>query len=299
MAAVVQLAQVDQASAALVEGAVRWLSYLGLVMLAGTVVFMTWVWPDGARDRTLRWVISAGWVCTVVATVAALWLGSAASSAESVAHTAAAQLVRLALLSLAVGFGPDLLPVRLRAHPLVVGAWVLGMVESYVLASDAWTQPWRAVKLVATTGHLLSAVVWLGGLLALAVVLVPRAGRDELHSVVPRFSRLATFSIATLVVTGTVHAMAVAGSVRALVTSEYGVVLGIKVLVFGAALLLGNEGRRYGVAIVRGRSGASPAESSERGLVVFAVAIGAEFAVATVVLAVTALLVHVAPLSGR
>jgi putative copper export protein len=75
----------------------------------------------------------------------------------------------------------------------------------------------------------LATAAWLGGLVALAAVLIPRENLQELDRLIPRFSIVALFSVVTLVVTGTIHALAVAGGIDALVGSRYGLVLAIKV----------------------------------------------------------------------
>ena len=56
---------------------------------------------------------------------------------------------------------------------------------------------------------------------------------------------MAQLSVVTLIVTGIVHALAVAGGVYQLASSRYGLVLLIKVSIFGLMLLMGNEGRKY------------------------------------------------------
>ena len=177
--------------------------------------------------------------------------------------------------------------------PIVV--WQVLLIETYVVDSDAWREPWQLVKIVATTGHLAATAAWLGGLLALAAILVPSAHLEVLHDVLPRFSVVAIVSVITLVVTGSLHALAVAGSVSALLTSTYGTVLMAKVIVFGVMLVLGNVGRQYASRLARRKLSDMDESSSEQSVRVFAVAVGAEFALATAVLATTAALVHVAP----
>jgi hypothetical protein len=75
--------------------------------------------------------------------------------------------------------------------------------------------------------------------------LIPGEKVQELDQLIPRFSRVAQLSVVTLIVTGIVHALAVAGGVYQLAGSLYGLVLLIKVSIFGLMLLMGNEGRKY------------------------------------------------------
>lgn len=131
---------------------------------------------------------------------------------------------------------------------------------------------------MATTGHLAATAAWLGGLLALAAILIPSAHLEVLHDVLPPFSVIAIFGVITLVVTGTLHALAIAESVTALATSTYGAVLLVKVIVFGMMLLLGNVGRRYTGRLAHRKVTEIDESASDKSVRAFAVAMGAEFA---------------------
>jgi hypothetical protein len=48
------------------------------------------------------------------------------------------------------------------------------------------------VKIIATTGHLMTTAAWLGGLLTVAAILVPSTHLEVLHDVLPRFPIIAT-----------------------------------------------------------------------------------------------------------
>jgi putative copper export protein len=134
------------------------------------------------------------------------------------------------------------------------------------------------------------------GLLALATVLIPGEKVQELDQLIPRFSRVAQLSVVTLIVTGIVHALAVAGGVYQLAGSRYGLVLLIKVSIFGLMLLMGNEGRKY-AARAAFRLQHQPPEAPLRagGISTLAVVMGAELCIAFVILSTTSLLVMVAP----
>jgi putative copper export protein len=138
---------------------------------------------------------------------------------------------------------------------------------------------------------------WLGGLVALAAVLIPRKNLQELDVLIPRFSTVAVFSVVTLVITGAIHALAVAGSVGALLNSRYGQVLLFKLVFFGVMLLLGNEGRKYASRAVFERK---HLPESERGKSTtradsLALVVGVELTIAFVILSTTSILVMVAP----
>ena len=119
---------------------------------------------------------------------------------------------------------------------------------------------------------------------------------QELDQVIPRFSRVAQLSVVTLIVTGIVHALAVAGGVYQLASSRYGLVLLIKVSIFGLMLLMGNEGRKYAIrAAFRQQHQPPDVPVRTGGISTLAVVMGAELCIAFVILSTTSLLVMVAP----
>jgi putative copper export protein len=100
----------------------------------------------------------------------------------------------------------------------------------------------------------------------------------------------------TLIVTGIVHALAVAGGVYQLAGSRYGLVLLIKVSIFGLMLLMGNEGRKYAArAAFRLQHQPPKAPLRAGGISTLAVVMEAELCIAFVILSTTSLLVMVAP----
>lgn len=277
----------------LVVQSVRWLGYLGFVLLAGTTFFLGWLWPRTRVEPLLRRLLVGGGVVTLLTTVALPLLDTAGRSAFT-GREGACALARLALLSLGVAFGDVLLRAPRRTKALS-SLWVLALVETYVLASDAVGEPWRLVRIVATTGHLAATACWLGGLLALAVVLIPRRHDDVLDEIIPRFSVVAFVSVVVLVMTGVVHALAVAGSWRSLIDSRYGTMLVLKVAIFALMLLLGNVGRQYAARVAGRPIGELDETAPAVGVQALAVAIGAELALALAVLGVTAALVDAVP----
>jgi copper transport protein len=278
-------------------GGFRLVGYLGFVLLVGTTFFLAWLWPEGPVEWIFIRLFRGGAALVVVATVMVAFLSADGSLSDAFAgRTGAAALARIALVALGVAFAYEMLGDARRWRVLIV-IWQLLLIETYVAESDAWREPWQLVKIVATTGHLAATAAWLGGLLALAAILVPSAHLEVLHDVLPRFSIVAIVSVVTLVVTGSLHALAIAGSVSALVTSTYGAVLSAKVVVFAVMLLLGNVGRRYAGRLAHRKVTEIDESASDQSIRAFAVAVGAEFALATAVLATTAALVHVSPVA--
>ena len=282
-------------------GADRVLTYAGYVLLAGTLTFWSVVWPDGRRNRRLVMLTLAGTAAMIIGTLAGpsiqLIFGGRMLGDVVTPLGGAAQLVRLAALFAAMFFLPDIISGAVVGWRRVVAlSLVLAIAASMVAQSNAIGGHWEVAKIAATGLHVLATCAWLGGLVALAAVLIPGEQVQELDQLIPRFSRVAQLSVVTLLVTGIVHALAVAGGVTQLATSRYGFVLLIKVSIFGLMLLMGNEGRKY-AARAAFRQLHQPPEGTVRtsSISALAVVMGAELCIAFVILSTTSLLVLVAP----
>jgi putative copper export protein len=282
-------------------GANRVLSYAGYVLLAGTLTFWSVVWPDGRRNRRLIALALAGTAAMIIGTLAGpaiqLILGDRLLGDIITPLGGAAQLGRLAALVAAMCFLPDIISGAVVGwRRFVALTLVLVIAASMVAQSDAIGGPWEIAKIAATGLHVLATCAWLGGLVALAAVLIPGEKVHELDRLIPRFSRVAQLSVVTLVVTGVVHALAVAGGVYQLASSRYGLVLLIKITIFGLMLLMGNEGRKYAARAAFRQSHRQPdATVRVGGISTLAVVMGAELCIAFVILSTTSLLVMVAP----
>jgi putative copper export protein len=287
----------DGPMADVLVGATRVLLYAGFVLLAGTLSFWVLVWPEGRFDRRQLLLVDDGMVLLAVATVIGPLVTVLVNGAiESISgEAAAAALLRLAVIAVIAAWLPELVDdPTVRRRRATLGAIVVALSLTMAIASDAMTGHLVALKIVATFGHLLGAAAWLGGLVALAVVIIPGQRLDQLDELVPSFSKVSFVSVVTLAVTGTVHALAQAGGPAALASTPFGVVLLLKVTVFAGMLVLGNHGRRYANEVVLHRLRARHRAST--GVHTLAVVMGAELATAGAVLLTTAVLVAVAPL---
>jgi putative copper export protein len=282
-------------------GANRVLTYAGYVLLAGTLTFWSVVWPDGRRNRRLVMLALAGTIAMIIGTLAGpaiqIIFGGRLLGDIVTPLGGAAQLARLAALAAAMFFLPDIISGAVIGWRRILAlTLVLIIAASMVAQSNAIGGPWEVTKIAATGLHVLATCAWLGGLLALATVLIPGDKVQELDQLIPRFSRVAQLSVVTLMVTGVVHALAVAGGVYQLASSRYGLVLLIKVSIFGLMLLMGNEGRKYAIRAAF-RQQHQPPDMPVRtsGISTLAVVMGAELCIAFVILSTTSLLVMVAP----
>jgi putative copper resistance protein D len=114
-----------------------------------------------------------------------------------------------------------------------------------LMASIAWTG--HAASTPGATGnlhlfadalHVLAAAAWIGGLVPLVLLLAaigkipPLPGAALARDAARRFSTLGMLGVAILVLSGVVNAWILIGSVRALVVTEYGQLLILKVVIF-------------------------------------------------------------------
>jgi putative copper export protein/methionine-rich copper-binding protein CopC len=285
-------------------GAARVLLDASLATLVGGLAFVATVWPAGAasrRTRRLLWGAAlvaalASFVLAVVqhATATGLTIGQALepSHLRDTMHyrfgrVAAARVVLLGVCAL--------LMTRLRSlRQRSVGATALwtaatavafGLFETVVLLGH--NSEVGGVAGWARLVHTVGISVWLGGLLVLFVVVLPRRRRDELLTVLPRFSRLASGAVGAVVLAGIALALDLVGGVAALPTTTYGRLLLLKLVVVGGLLAIASRSRKH----VRGAM-ATSADDIARPLVTW---VAIELGLMAAVFALTALLVSQAP----
>jgi hypothetical protein len=239
---------VNPAALPILAATVWFLVCLGYVLLAGMGTFWAVVWPEGQAVRRLRGLAVAGLALISLGTVAQALAGMLVGEyprGETVTDESGTWLlVRLAALAIAGFFGAELLshPVR-GARRVIVLALIVVLTITLVVESTAMASP-QVVAIAATVGaYLLALAAWLGSLVAVAALLVPRNRPGGLEHIWTRFSWLAGLSVLVLAVTGTAQHL-IAGRTA---TSHSGVLLLIEV-----PLLVGSWAlSRYAVAYGR------------------------------------------------
>jgi copper resistance protein D len=119
-------------------------------------------------------------------------------------------------------------------------AAAVGLVASIAWTGHAASTPHELgyVHLAADALHVLAASAWIGGLVSLVLLLAaisrlpPLPGAVLAQDVARRFSTLGMLSVATLVLSGIVNAWILVGSFRALLVTEYGKILILKLVIF-------------------------------------------------------------------
>lgn len=303
----------DEAVSA-VAAVVRALLFASLLVLVGALVCLLLVWPDGADDprlvATTRASVAVGALTTVLgmglqgADVAGRAL-SHAFTAGAVADTldttyGQAALLRLGALSVLAVLVWRMAPALVRGvrWRLAVQVAVVAVLASVALGGHARTGRWAGLAFPVDVAHLLAAAVWLGGLVVLAGVVLPR--RDELTPrIAARFSTVATGAVAVVVLTGTFQAVRQVGSLDGLRDTNYGRLLALKVVGVLAIVGLGAFSRSLVRARVRAGDVAAELDDAEfddpdlhRAV---RRSVAAETVVAVIVVALTSLLVAADP----
>lgn len=211
---------------------------------------------------------------------------------------------------------------------VLAGALGLALLATITFAGHAAAGDWVPVAITADLVHLSAISVWLGGLATMFAVVLRRVDADtpapstvgaagvatdvevsaaradraieDMAAVVARFSRWALIAVVLVVVSGTVQAWRQLQSFSALVDTTYGRALIVKVVLVAIVLCgaaLSREWvyrRRMWAAAQADGDEAAPAKPP-LSVRMLRRSVGAEVAVATLVLAVTALLVNTVP----
>jgi copper transport protein len=235
----------------------RWISFAGLALLGGLWLVLT-VWPAGRGDRRARRIVWAGWAGLVAGAGLELLLQGPYTAGvgprvldRSLLHdtlgTTYGQLhsARLLLLAaLGVLLARSLRAPRRARWDAVLGVLGVGVLWTFSDSGHgATTSPaWLSVPIDML--HLAAMATWLGGLVMLLGAVLPRREPEHLRTVLPVFSTAAFGAVLVLVGTGTYSAWRGVGTVDALFSTTYGLLVLGKVLLLAAIVAVANVSRR-------------------------------------------------------
>jgi putative copper resistance protein D len=246
---------------------VRGVHFAATAVMAGTLIFREVVAEAASgsarpaalivRTQTLR----VAWIFLAVAAASGMiWLLLAAASMSGVSFGEAMTSDVLSTVMNETQFG-RVSEIRLVLAIIVAGGLAydrfplargLALAMSLGLtASLAWTGhagstagAMGILHLTADTLHLLAAAIWIGGLVSLALLLsVSRndrtdAGVSFARDAAQRFSTLGVAIVVVILATGIINAWILVGSLQALIVTDYGRLLMLKVALFGVMLLM-------------------------------------------------------------
>lgn len=300
----------------------RWLGYLGVLVAAGAVFFLLLVAPNspGAEPVVARSVGVASGVALTAALLGLLFQGAEATGLGWSAFVAADVIGD----TLKTSFGTSTM-LRLVGVGLLLTAAVAGMragwrvvalggagiaLASYLFTGHSAVSSPRPVVLVADAVHLAAVAAWFGGLVLLVILVRPRLlDRGEAAGIVTRFSTVATLYVVLLVGAGLILAWVEVQALRALTSTVYGWTLLAKIALVVVALLIGAYNRRRlvptldqeAMPVAAGTAPSSvaapiedgdPSPGAWQGL---RRSVAVEVALLVVVVAITAVLVNLAP----
>jgi methionine-rich copper-binding protein CopC/putative copper export protein len=231
----------DAAADGVVKVLGRWLGIVAASLLLGGFVLLSLLRRRGAEDvGILRRAAPLAWLLVVLAAVEGLLAGATSGTAGDLdlglltaSATGVSDLVRallVAVLSLALLLARGRSGLHDRLY-LGAGAAVL---LTYGLSGHALSSP-TSWALLDQGIHVLAAGLWLGGVLALA--LVTRRGRPALAEGVRAFAPAAGTALGVAIVTGVLAAAREVDRWYFLRWSDYGRIVVIKAVLVGVVAL--------------------------------------------------------------
>lgn len=240
--------------------------YLGLLLLAGLLCFERIVLrraetPDPGTRRILRYATGTAVAASLLLIPAS---GSRVTGHEFITYLPESgdlvllpasiwmpgvswQLLTAALVTV-LGIAATILGSRTRGvagRASALGCAALALAAPLLVGHTQTVQPVWAM-LAADYGHLVTGAFWLGGVTGLLLYLrvarpAVRGGRPRIPprdaaGVVARFSRFALYSVILLAVSGTLMAVLIVGSWQTLVSTGYGLLLTIKLIIIAAVI---------------------------------------------------------------
>jgi copper transport protein len=263
----------------------RLAGYLAFALFAGVAAFVLLCAPDLSNNRTLQLLVRGGLLGGATAAVAAILVQGPYTAGVAMSRVFDMRLLQGTLstpfgtamiLRLALYGALGVLVWRLPRILTELGTWLVpaGVVATAAtIAAAGHAAASGPINLFVDALHALTAALWVGGLIALAVL-----GRSIEPRALHRFSTLAMASVLTLVATGTLNSLRHLTAVEQLWLTRYGLTLAIKLGLVAGTLAVAAVSRR---------------RLRQRGVPLRSVRIEAALTIA--VLAVTAVLSMTAP----
>ena len=224
--------------------AARGVHFLACIALFGELLFAVAIDPGSEPRRRL---LFASVAVAVVAAVAWLALEAVAMSGEPAAKALGASVMGRVLLS--TQFGQLWIARLALAAAVVVAAGAAARARTTLilagcyLASLAWSGHAGAgsgargvLELGADAVHLLAAGAWLGTLPALVSALASERPMSAIVPITQRFSRIGVVSVTAIVASGIANTLLRVGDLHALLTTDYGRLLLVKLVLVAAML---------------------------------------------------------------
>lgn len=198
--------------------------YAGLVLSVGVLTACGLVWRWALALRRTKILAVVGWLLLIASTV----LDYACTGADTVLRVQLGLVVLLAIAGV----------ILMRGKPFGTAVFAVTAVALAAGVAAGGHATGSVPAVVATTAHLLAMAVWLGGLIALALITLRTSEGLE------RWSRIAFGCITIVILTGEYQAWRQISPAEALWHTSYGITLCVKLFVVVLILGLAYFGRR-------------------------------------------------------
>lgn len=228
----------------------RGVLYLGLVLSAGMALVCRVLWPWALGSARIRALLLGGWIAIAVATVAQFllqgpqslnvgWAGVFSREAVSETLTSRAGVILIVRAVVVVVLGVALRSDR-RGSTVALALCAASVALTVVIDGHAGVgeQAWLATAV--TSLHVLAMTVWLGGLIALCVAVLPSGRVANLR----RWSLTAFACVSTLILSGEYQAWRQVRPVEAMWSTGYGITLSVKLATVATMLAIAYVGQR-------------------------------------------------------
>ena len=243
---------------AVIGGAARAIGYLGALVLGGALLWSIVVARAGREDERRRgdaWA-RRGAIATAVAAVVVVPVQAMLTSGLGLEALTTGRVLTETLGS-SVGIGAlarigaaVLVLVLLRGGDAtrdLAGVAALVLLGTFLVDGHTRTVDPGWVMWLGDAVHLLAGAAWLGGLVVLAGVVRARRREDDpvgAADVVARYSRVATWALVAVTLAGGAMSWALVRQPRALVGTDYGWTLVVKVALVAVVILVGAYNNR-------------------------------------------------------
>jgi len=281
----------------LMMGIARWLSFLGVVVMIGAMLLATRIAIHSRVDK----IIFGSWITAFIGSTLVLLLQApyALGQAMSVGELFGAvdEVLQTRLGTWLVVRGVILLAFLIlikqrilhnkTIYRMAAIFFVVGLFATFSISGHPGMREFPALSIGTDIVHFLSVSAWMGGLVTL--VLLGRKWQSESSHVISWFSFSATISMPIMVATGIAQAWRMMEGFQNIFSTTYGVILSVKVLLVIVAIAAGTRARQMFKS--------KKVDQQDLREVKFSRTVIAESMIGVAVLAVTAVLVSVPPLS--
>ena len=236
----------------------RFITYVAIILLGG-LLFANFYIAQGAlstpRGRLLTHITTIG---TLVTPIISLWIlvddvrgsdGSIGSALSRVLSLSVGPMIMFRIVAGAtiVFFTRSLLKRKIfddsgtRLLALLLTMYCVAL--AYGGHSRSLASPWLGVP--TDVIHVIATSVWLGGLAAVVVVIIPAVNIEQSMIAFERFGFAAQRAVPVIMVTGVIQSLRLHGNVWSVFSSSHGLLLLAKVSVVMIMLLIGNRNRKF------------------------------------------------------